>query len=89
MSPVFSTIALALALANGVHAFFRINCDNIQRGRIDPLVNPGALAAHSHSIVGGSSMYDQIISRARLLTGDRYRCKRDIQLSRQLPVHLV
>jgi len=60
MSPILSTFVLALALASNVHAFFRINCANIQRGRIDPLVNPGALAAHSHSIVGGSSRYTTI-----------------------------
>lgn len=57
MSPILSTIVLALTLVSSVHAFFRINCANIQRGRIDPLVNPGTLAAHTHSIVGGSSRY--------------------------------
>jgi hypothetical protein len=60
MSPIISTFVLAFTLASSVHAFFRINCANIQRGRIDPLVNPGALAAHSHSIVGGSSRYTTI-----------------------------
>jgi hypothetical protein len=49
--------ALALASVGGVDAFFRINCAKIQVGRIDPIVNPGALAAHCHSIVGGSSRY--------------------------------
>ena len=47
--------ALAFASIGGVDAFFRGNCAKIQVGRIDPIVNPGALAAHCHSIVGGSS----------------------------------
>jgi hypothetical protein len=47
--------ALAFASIGGVDAFFRVNCAKIQVGRIDPIVNPGALAAHCHSIVGGSS----------------------------------
>ncbi|KAM0719184.1 hypothetical protein Q7P37_005089 [Cladosporium fusiforme] len=56
MSPILSTITFALALFGSADAFFRINCANVQRGRIDPLVNPKALAAHSHSIVGGSNI---------------------------------
>jgi hypothetical protein len=47
--------ALALASVGGVDAFFRINCAKIQVGRVDPIVNPGALAAHCHTISGGSS----------------------------------
>ncbi|CAC9885215.1 unnamed protein product, partial [Aureobasidium pullulans] len=48
--------ALAFASIGGVNAFFRVNCAKIQVGRIDPIVNPGALAAHCHSIVGGSNI---------------------------------
>lgn len=47
--------AYALLQLNGVDAFWRMNCATIQTGRIDPLVSPGAIAGHSHSIVGGSS----------------------------------
>lgn len=47
--------ALVLHLLDGVEAFWRINCAVIQTGRVDPLVNPNAVAAHVHSIVGGSS----------------------------------
>jgi len=52
-------IVLALGLLGGADAFFRINCATINRGRIDPLVNPGALAAHSHTIVGSASTYSE------------------------------
>ncbi|KAG9688704.1 WSC-domain-containing protein, partial [Aureobasidium melanogenum] len=51
-----SVATLALASIGGVDAFFRINCAKVQVGRIDPIVNPGALAAHCHTIVGGSNI---------------------------------
>lgn len=46
---------LSLISTKGVDAFFRINCAIIQTGRVDPIVNPGAIAAHAHTIVGASS----------------------------------
>jgi hypothetical protein len=49
-------LALALGSLARVDAFFRINCVTIQSGRIDTLVNPGAVSAHSHTLIGGSSM---------------------------------
>lgn len=52
--------ALALTLLGSADAFWRMNCAMIQRGRIDTLVNPGAIAAHTHSIIGGSSEYHAI-----------------------------
>ncbi|KAI5246626.1 WSC-domain-containing protein [Aureobasidium subglaciale] len=51
-----TVIALAFSSIGGVDAFFRINCAKIQVGRIDPIVNPGALAAHCHTISGGSNI---------------------------------
>lgn len=50
-------VALALSLLDHVEAFWRMNCAVVQRGRIDPLVNYGDIAAHSHTIVGGSSKH--------------------------------
>jgi len=41
-----------LFLAGTTHAFWRMSCGVIQTGRVDPIVNPGALAAHAHTIVG-------------------------------------
>jgi hypothetical protein len=51
---VFKLAALA-ALLGGAQAFWRLNCANIQYGRIDPIVNPGGIAAHVHTAQGGSS----------------------------------
>ena len=90
MSSIISTFVLALALVSSVHAFFRINCANIQKGRIDPLVNPGALAAHSHSIVGGSSQYTTTAERETVADlVPRYRCIRDVQLLAELAMHIL
>lgn len=36
-------------------AFWRMNCAVVQTSRVDPIVNPGALSQHVHSIVGGVS----------------------------------
>ncbi|KAK6439478.1 hypothetical protein LTR95_004311 [Oleoguttula sp. CCFEE 5521] len=55
-SSVRTIVGLALTALQGANAFFRINCATVQSGRIDPLVNPGTLAAHSHTILGGSNI---------------------------------
>ncbi|KAK5135954.1 hypothetical protein LTR08_004412 [Meristemomyces frigidus] len=56
--PTLLTVSAALALPflTGVNAFWRMNCAIINTGRIDPLVNPGAVSAHTHTIVGGSNI---------------------------------
>lgn len=62
-------LALALTYLGGVDAFFRINCATINRGRIDPLVNPGTLAAHSHTIVGSASELERcFLGQGTILT---------------------
>lgn len=56
MRPVIlAWTALALPVLPAVYGFFRINCGVVQTGRIDPLVSPNLVAAHVHTIVGGSS----------------------------------
>ncbi|KAL1302581.1 hypothetical protein AAFC00_002959 [Neodothiora populina] len=47
---------VTLACVHTVHAFFRINCYVVQTGRIDPIINPGAISAHAHTIVGASNI---------------------------------
>lgn len=81
-----NTLAVALIVAaTQVNAFFRINCGIIQTGRVDPIVNPGAVAAHAHTIVGGSSKLSpqlEILDSAN--RAHRYRCKLDIYQPIQL-----
>lgn len=52
-----------------VDAFWRMGCATMLNGRIDPIVNPGRLSSHSHTIVGGSnigidSSYETMINSA-------------------------
>lgn len=80
---------LLVTCNNGVHAFWRMNCDVIQTARIDPIVNPGALAAHCHTIVGASSqylIYPNIVSEAE---HHRYRRQLDLRHSHQLVLQLL
>ncbi|BFZ56810.1 hypothetical protein PYCC9005_003858 [Savitreella phatthalungensis] len=61
---LFSTLLYAGQAA----AFWRLLCDNpIVTGRYDPIVNPGTLSSHAHTIFGGSgfsisSDYDDLRS---------------------------
>jgi hypothetical protein len=49
-------LATAALLGGEVEAgFWRMNCGKIQTGRIDPIVNPGAISSHVHNVVGGYS----------------------------------
>ncbi|TKA70234.1 hypothetical protein B0A55_06883 [Friedmanniomyces simplex] len=56
MKSVLPSAAAVLPFLHGAYAFWRMNCAVIQTGRVDPVVNPGAVAAHAHSIVGGSNI---------------------------------
>lgn len=84
-----SLTALALLYTDHVNAFWRMNCGIIQRGRIDPLVSPGAIAAHVHTIVGGSSEYQTLESRSLYLTIHRHRHQRYIRDPFQFRMHIM
>ena len=48
-------VILALGLAASSNAFFRMSCPGrIVRERIDPIMNPGSISDHVHTISGGS-----------------------------------
>lgn len=55
LSSILSYVALAASWFGEAEAFWRMNCAVIQTGRVDPIVNPGDVAQHCHTIVGGSS----------------------------------
>lgn len=49
-----TTVALA-ALAGPAAAFWRMPCPSrLQDERIDPLIFPGEVSAHTHTVVGGN-----------------------------------
>ena len=48
-------LLLAASQATLSEAFFRMSCPGrITRERLDPIVNPGAIAGHVHTVSGGS-----------------------------------
>jgi len=56
---------VATILLNGVDAYWRMPCGVIQTGRLDPIINPGAISSHVHKISGPpninlSSSYDTL-----------------------------
>ena len=58
MASRYQAFAVALAaLVGETTAFWRMNCANIMFGRIDPIVNPGLVSAHVHTIQGSSSEF--------------------------------
>lgn len=54
----FNNVALALGLAASIapaDAFFRMSCPGrVARERLDPVVNPGKVSGHVHTISGGA-----------------------------------
>ncbi|KAF2028829.1 hypothetical protein EK21DRAFT_101568 [Setomelanomma holmii] len=51
----FTKLYLALAMIDFSDAFFRMSCPGrISRDRVDPIVGPGKVAGHVHTISGGS-----------------------------------
>lgn len=50
-----SALALLSTLAAPVDAYWRMGCPGtLLEGRIDPVVNPGAVSGHTHVILGGN-----------------------------------
>lgn len=49
-------LAIVLSLSFGnVEAFWRMVCGTVQVGRIDPIITPGVIAGHCHTIAGPNS----------------------------------
>lgn len=52
---LFASLISTLALAGSAQAFFRLPCDNpLVVERVDPIISPGKVAGHTHTISGGS-----------------------------------
>ncbi|GAA5993426.1 hypothetical protein JCM10908_002183 [Rhodotorula pacifica] len=68
MLPLSLALLGALAASPTVSAFFRMPCDNpVVVERADPIINPGAISGHTHTILGGSnfalnSTYDDMVA---------------------------
>ncbi|KAI9893077.1 MAG: hypothetical protein M1814_000624 [Vezdaea aestivalis] len=53
--PLTATIAVLYA-CSPVSAFFRMSCDVVQQGRIDPITDPGKASPHAHKIAGAANI---------------------------------
>ncbi|KAK7902952.1 hypothetical protein LTR67_002598 [Exophiala xenobiotica] len=50
-------LAILLSLTFGnVQAFWRMRCGTVQVGRVDPIVSPGGVAGHAHTIAGPNNI---------------------------------
>lgn len=49
------TASLALSMATAVNAYWLMGASFITTERLDPIVNPGTVSGHVHSVVGGSN----------------------------------
>lgn len=50
-----SFVTVSAGLIGGAHAFWRMECPGrVGVARIDPIVNPGEISMHAHSIHGSS-----------------------------------
>jgi Domain of unknown function (DUF1996) len=48
-------ILAAAALLGHADAFWRTGCSKLELGRIDPIVQPGVVSNHVHTVLGASS----------------------------------
>lgn len=49
-------LALTLSLSfDHVHAFWRMVCGTVQMGRLDPIISPGGISGHCHTVAGPNS----------------------------------
>jgi hypothetical protein len=49
-------LVVVLSLTFGtVDAFWRMVCSTVQVGRVDPVVSPGGVSGHCHTIAGPNS----------------------------------
>ncbi|KAF5021363.1 hypothetical protein F66182_6591 [Fusarium sp. NRRL 66182] len=70
-----SFFALSTGLVGGAHAFWRMECPGrVGLARIDPIINPGDISKHAHSI-HGSSGFGQITDTEQLLDADCTSCR--------------
>lgn len=60
LAPNFTSVVLGLLtlLAVPADAWWRMSCPGtLTRGRMDPIVDPGAVSGHVHEVLGGNGFY--------------------------------
>ncbi|RSL89067.1 hypothetical protein CEP51_001422 [Fusarium floridanum] len=70
-----SIVAVTAGLIGGAHAFWRMECPGrVGLARLDPIIDPGKISMHAHSI-HGSSGFSDTSSTEELLNGDCTSCR--------------
>ncbi|KAF5675651.1 glyoxal oxidase precursor [Fusarium heterosporum] len=70
-----SVIALSAGFVGSAHAFWRMECPGrVGLARIDPIVDPGTISKHAHSI-HGSSGFAETVTTEQLLGADCTSCR--------------
>ncbi|KAF7551486.1 hypothetical protein G7Z17_g4985 [Cylindrodendrum hubeiense] len=70
-----SFVAVSAGLIGGAHAFWRMECPGrVGVARIDPIVNPGSVSMHAHSI-HGSGAFAETVTSADLVNADCTSCR--------------
>ncbi|KAI5461554.1 hypothetical protein BGZ63DRAFT_404401 [Mariannaea sp. PMI_226] len=70
-----SLFAVSAGLIGSAHAFWRMECPGrVGVARIDPIINPGEVSKHAHSI-HGSSAFGETVSTEQLINGDCTSCR--------------
>ncbi|KAJ4233264.1 hypothetical protein FSOLCH5_010121 [Fusarium solani] len=70
-----SLVAVSAGLIGGAHAFWRMECPGrVGLARLDPIIDPGKISMHAHSI-HGSSGFSETSNTEELLNGDCTSCR--------------
>ncbi|KAF4457759.1 hypothetical protein F53441_383 [Fusarium austroafricanum] len=70
-----SLITLSVGLVGNAHAFWRMECPGrVGLARIDPIVDPGTISKHAHSI-HGSSGFAETVTTEQLLDANCTSCR--------------
>ncbi|KAM0191353.1 hypothetical protein ACHAPA_002138 [Fusarium lateritium] len=70
-----SAIALSAGFIGSAHAFWRMECPGrVGLARIDPIIDPGTISKHAHSI-HGSSGFAETVTTEQLLDADCTSCR--------------
>lgn len=73
--------ALSLPLIKLAHGqIFTVNCQPLTIQRGDPIINPGAISAHVHAVIGGTA-FQQTMGRDTALNAKDTTCDKKIDKS--------
>ena len=74
----FTSVAgaiISLGLINNVDAFWRLQCfGRLGTAMMDPIVSPGEMSSHEHTVKGGSGTYSSLRASPICVFGKHASC---------------